>query len=203
MKKISNISKKLIKLTLILVCGISFGQSKIVGKIKSDITNDKPYGNIYLEINNGNKSQVDRMTIADSIGIFQFNNLEPNKTYKIKVQLMGYEDQEFEVKTNENIQNVDLTLKGICGFVSLETAEKDWKKNKAKLYLVGGIAPVGNRKEDYRFEKKYKIKYYDFGDTAPNMECIQIYNERIFELMDEKYGTEWRKKVRSDVEYLK
>jgi hypothetical protein len=185
-----------------LVCGICFGQSKIVGTIKSDITNKKPNGNIYLEINDEKKSQIDRMTIADSIGILQFTDLEPNKFYKIKVQLMGYDTQEFEVKTNNEIFNVDLTLKGICGFVSLETAEKEWKKKKAKLYLVGGIAPIGNRKADNRFEKKYKIQYYDFGDTAPNMECIQVYNEKIFELLDKKHGTKWRKKVRSDVEYL-
>jgi len=202
LKKNLNIIKNLLNLTLLLVCGICFGQSEIIGTIKSDITNQKPNGNIYFEINDGKKSQVDRMTIADSVGIFHFKNLEPNKLYKIKVQLMGYETQEFKVETNDKIQNVELTLKGVCGFVSLETAENDWKKKKAKLYLVGGIAPIGNRKADNRFEKKYKISYYDFGDTAPNMECIQVYNERIFELMDEKYGTEWRKKVRSDVEYL-
>ena len=93
---------------------------------------------------------------------------------------MGYDEQEFQVKTNDSVAKFDLLLKGICGFVSLETAEKDWKRKKAKLYLVGGIAPIGNRKADSRFEKKYKIRYYDFGDTAPNMECIQVYNERIF-----------------------
>ena len=185
-----------------LVCGICFGQSKIVGTIKSDTTNEKPNGNIYLEINDEKKTKIDRMTLADSIGIFQFKNLEPNKLYKIKVQLMGYDTQEFEVKTNNEILNVDLTLKGVCGILSSETAEREWIKKKAKLYIVGGIAPIGNRKADSRFEKKYEIQYYDFGDTAPNMECIQVYNERIFELMDKKYGTEWRKKVRSDVEYL-
>jgi len=185
-----------------LACGICFGQSEIIGTVKSDITNQKPNGNIYLEINDGKKSHVDRISITDSLGVYQFKDLVPNKDYKIKIRIMGYDEQEFQVKTNDSVAKFDILLKGICGFVSLETAEKDWKKKKAKLYLVGGIAPIGNRKADSRFEKKYKIRYYDFGDTAPNMECIQVYNERIFELMDKKYGTEWRKKVRSDVEYL-
>jgi len=202
LKKNLNIIKTLLKLTIILVCGISFGQSEIVGTVKSDITNEKPNGTIYLEINDGNKSQVDRISITDSLGVFQFKDLEPNKDYKIKIQLMGYDTQEFKVKTNDSVAKADLILKGTCGFVSLETAEKDWKKKKAKLYIVGGIAPIGNGKADCRFEKKYNIEYYDFGDTAPNMECIQLYNERIFIIMDKKYGTEWRKKVRSDVEYL-
>ena len=202
MKKNLNIIKTLLKLTILLVYGISFGQSEIVGTVKSDITNEKPNGIIYLEINDKNKSQVDRISITDSLGVFQFKDLEPNKNYKIKIQMMGYDTQEFQVKTNDSVAKTDLILKGSCGFMSSEIAEKDWKEKKAKLYIVGGIAPIANGKADSRFEKKYKIEYYDFRDTAPNMEYIQVYNERIFRLMDKKFGTEWRKKVRSDVEYL-
>ena len=53
-----------------------------------------------------------------------------------------------------------------------------------------------------KFERKYKIDYFDFGCTPAPSDCIKEYNEKVFELLDKKYGKEWRKNVRKDVEYL-
>ena len=205
MKKNLHIRKTILALTLLLVCGICFGQSEIVGTVNSNITNAKPNSNIYVELLSDEDLKLDKvfLSIKDTLNSFIFKNLEPNQLYKIKVSAFGYDDQIFDINTINGTVKADLIIKGVCGFVSLKTAERDWNRKKAKLYLVSGISSIGNSKTDKIFEKKYKIKYYDFGDTVPNMECIQVYNERIFKLMDEKYGTEWRKKVRSDVEYLK
>ena len=139
--------------------------------------------------------------MADSLGNFRIEYLEPNKNYVIEISAFGYGNQKFDVKTKSGINNVTFELKAECGY-SAERAESDWKNGKASLLLFDSIAPIANSPADKRFEKKYGIRYYDFGCTPPISECIKEYNERIFKLMDEKYGMKWRNKVRSDVEYL-
>ncbi len=196
------LKKVLLRLTLILVCGISYSQVEINGYVKSSITNLRSISDIYIEQLGIEKPYLERTTMADSNGFFRIENLESNRLYKIKLSAYGYEDQVFEVKTDNGITETTLTLEAGCKY-SKEQAVKDWKKGKPKLLLIGSVAPIVNSSADKRFEKKYGIKYLDFGCTPPIEECIKIYNEQIFELMDKKYGTEWRKKARSDVEYLK
>ena len=189
------------KLTLIFVCQITFGQSEINGFVKSSITDLRPITDIYIEITNIKRPALERMEIADSSGFFKFVDLESNKVYKLKVSAFGYADKIYDVKTTNGITKTTLTLDASCEF-SEKQAETDWKNGKAKLLLVGSIAPTANSPSDNKFEKKHGIEYYDFGCTPPIDECIKIYNQRIFELMDKKYGESWRKKVRTDVEYL-
>ena len=184
-----------------LICGISYAQVEINGYVKSSITDLRPITDIYIEQLESKKPILEKMTMADSSGFYRIKNLEPNKTYKIKLSAFGYDDQIFEIKTNEGILTTNLILKAGCEY-SKEQAEKDWKNKTPKLLLVGSIAPTANSPTDTKFEKKYGIEYFDFGCEPPIEECIKIYNERIFELMDESYGIKWRKKVRSDVEYL-
>lgn len=197
MKKKLLISKNIIKLILILVCGISYAQTEIIGKVISGISGEVPISEIYV------KELITKqpLTMTDSLGNFRIEYLEPNKSYVIEISAFGYGNQKFDVKTKSGINNVIFELKAECGY-SAERAESDWKNGKASLLLIGSIAPIANSPADKRFEKKYGIRYYDFGCTPPISECIKEYNERIFELMDKKYGMEWRKKVRSDVEYL-
>ena len=201
LKKDLNILKILIKLTLILVCGISYSQVEINGLIKSSITDLRPISDIYIELLKSGKPVLERMTMADSTGFFRIENLEPNKLYEVKLSAFGYKDQVLEIMTNDGITKTTLTLEASCQY-SKKQADKDWTNEKPKLLLVGSIAPTANSPSDTKFEKKYGIEYFDFGCTPPIEECIKIYNERIFELMDKKYGMKWRKKVRSDVEYL-
>jgi len=202
LKRHVNISKTILKLTLIFVYGISYSQVEISGYVKSSITDLRPISDIYIEQLNREKSVLDRIIMADSTGYFRIENLESNKIYKLKLTVFGYEDQIFEIKTNDGITKTVLILEASCQF-SKEQADKDWESGKAKLLLIGSIAPIANSPGDIRFEKKYQIEYFDFGCSPPIEECVKIYNERIFELMDKKYGMKWRKKVRSDVEYLK
>lgn len=192
-----SIKKIFLKLTLILVCGLTYGQTEIDGKVISGITGEKPISEIYF------KELITKqpLTFADSLGNFRIEYLEPNKKYVIEISAFGYGKQKFEVETKSGINNLTFELKADCEY-NAEQAESDWKNGKPKLLLFGSIAPIGNTPSDNRFEKKFRIKYYDFGCEPPIDECIKIYNQRIFELMDEKYGKVWREKVRTDVEYL-
>ena len=197
MKKNLNISKNIIKLILILVCGISYGQTEINGKVISGISEEKPISDIYVQ----ELITKQPLMMTDSLGNFRIEYLEPNKKYVIEISAFGYGKQKFNVETKSGINNQTFELKAECVY-NAQRAESDWKIGKAELLLVGSIAPIANSSSDSRFEKNYGIKYFDFGCEPPICECIKEYNERIFELMDKKYGMKWRKKVRSDVEYL-
>ncbi|CAL2085857.1 hypothetical protein [Tenacibaculum sp. 190524A05c] len=196
-----NIIKSFLKLTFILVYGISYSQVEIIGHVKPSITGVKPISEIDIELLNSKKPLLERMTMADSLGFFRIKNLKPHKLYEVQLLVFGYDNQVFKIKTNDGITKTTLIIEADCEY-NREQADEDWNNNRAKLLLVGSIAPRANSQSDTRFEKKYGIEYFDFGCTPPTQECIKIYNERIFELMDEKYGKKWRKKVRSDVEYL-
>jgi hypothetical protein len=198
LKKNLNISKNIIKLILILVCGISYGQTEIIGKVISGISGEKPISEIYAQ----ELITKQPLIIGDSLGNFRIEYLEPNKKYIIEISAFGYGKQKFDGETKSGINNVTFELKADCEY-NTERAESDWKNGTANLLLVGSIAPIANSHSDKRFEKKFGIKYFDFGCEPPIDECLKEYNKRIFELMDKKYGMKWRKKVRSDVEYLK
>ena len=197
MKKNLDIKKNIIKLILILVCGFTYGQTEINGKVISGITGEKPITEIYVQ----ELVTKQPLTFADSLGNFRIEFLEPNKKYIIEITAFGYGKQKFDVETKNGINKLTFELKADCEY-NAEQAESDWKIGKPKLLLFGSIAPIGNSSSDNRFEKKFGIKYYDFGCEPPIDECIKIYNQKMFELMDEKYGKVWRKKVRTDVEYL-
>ncbi len=82
--------------------------------------------------------------------------------------------------------------------IYLFNALEDFKKNKAYLYLQGGLSPI-HYESQKRFEKRHKILYYDFGCIGPgNMDDIAKYNQAVFELLNFKYGIKWQKSVRID-----
>lgn len=191
------IPKIVFKLIICLVCGFSFGQTKLIGKVNSEISGKAPISDVYVQELITKQSLI----MADSLGKFEFENLEPNKNYKIEILAFGYETQLFEVYLKEGVNEVEFELKATCEY-NAEQAEIEWNNGKAKLLLIGSIAPTANSSSDEKFEKKFNIKYYDFGCSPPIEECVKLYNERMFELMDKKYGKAWRKTVRSDVEYL-
>ncbi|NLR95141.1 FEKKY domain-containing protein [Flammeovirga agarivorans] len=201
MKKIITIVL-LINLLLVSFSSLTFGQSVIQGYVKSSLTDLRPITDVYVEIVNIDNPILEIATMADRNGFYKLTDLKLGKTYILKVSAFGYANQQFEIKTDSDITKSDLTIEVSCEY-SKEHADTDWKNNKAKLLLVGSIAPLANTRADKKFEKKYGVKYYDFGCVPTDFECIKIYNERIFELMDSEFGYKWRDKVRKDVEYLK
>jgi hypothetical protein len=70
------------------------------------------------------------------------------------------------------------------------------------LLLSGGIAPVPSPRED-NFEKRYTVKYHDFGDSPQSIKCSTAYNNVVFAFLDKKFGKSWRRDARTDVIGLK
>ena len=82
---------------------------------------------------------------------------------------------------------------------SRESVEKALREGTANLLMMGGVAPVIHRGQE-KFKEKYGVGYYDFGEY---LECtpreMRVYNEVIFEWLNQQYGKEWQKDVISDV----
>jgi hypothetical protein len=77
-------------------------------------------------------------------------------------------------------------------------AVQDIQERKAKLYIVGGVAPM-IYDDQAQFEERFGIKYFDTGCDATFEECMAQYNLTIFAELDRKFGKSWRKEVRKDV----
>ena len=195
------IKKCQLLLFLVAVSSLT-AQSEIHGKIVSSITGEAPaFLSMCVEIRSEGESfgNIKRMFLADSLGDFLIKKLEPNKKYQLKISVAGYDTHFFDLVTNNRVLDSTFFVNAECEN-NIDKADKDWKEGDAKLFIIGSIAPKASTKRDCRFEKKYNIEYYDFGCLLPNLDCIITYNRRVFELLDKKYGSKWRKKVRKDVE---
>jgi len=135
--------------------------------------------------------------VTDSLGLFRITGLTKGR-YRLMNSAVGI-DTPFSVpKQSENVLIVNIS---VCNF-GASKAQKDIKAGKPMLLLSGGIAPIFSPKEDH-FEKKYTVKYHDFGDTPPDIKCSMAYNKAVFAFMDKKFGKSWRKDARDDVIGLK
>ena len=135
--------------------------------------------------------------VTDSLGLFKITGLTKGR-YRVVNSALGI-DTPFSVpKQSENILIVNVST---CSFGYVR-AQKDLKAGKPLLLLSGGIAPVSSPKED-NFEKRYTVKYHDFGDSPQSIKCSLAYNNVMFAFLDKKFGKSWRRDARADVIGLK
>jgi hypothetical protein len=138
-----------------------------------------------------------QVATTDSLGNFKLENL---KLGKHQLQVLGASFSAIDTSvTITEVSITDLSLVAIADCsINEDIAQRDIKKNKSRLLIVGGIAPVVYVHQE-KFEKKYDVKYHDFGCVAPNEKCIEQYNQVVFKFLDSRYGKKWRKEVRKDV----
>jgi hypothetical protein len=136
---------------------------------------------------------------SDSLGNFKFDKLKRGNYY-----LSIYGQPRLIRITNILLDSlsrndIEIVIEAENDWASREIAEIDIELNEIKLLIVGGIAPIFYSSQ-YEFEKKYQIKYYDYGDLIRvPFELMEEYNKRVFEYLDFKYGQKWRLEVRKDV----
>ncbi|MBT2560631.1 hypothetical protein J7E50_07270 [Pedobacter sp. ISL-68] len=82
---------------------------------------------------------------------------------------------------------------------SIKLANDDLKNGRVKFLIQGGFAPVYYKGQEI-FEKKYNISYYEFGCVMPSDISIKHYNKVVAAFMDRKFGKDWRKEVRKDIQ---
>ena len=134
---------------------------------------------------------------AENEGAFSFRELTPG-SYRVKVIGPDFQDMDTTlVLTNKSIANLNLIALSTCT-VNQNVARQDIVHAEPRLLLASGIAPMAYSNQA-SFNKKYKVKYYDFGCDAPNQQCIIRYNQMVFKYLDTKYGRRWRAEVRKDV----
>jgi hypothetical protein len=86
--------------------------------------------------------------------------------------------------------------------VFVETAktkfDKDLKNGNLKLYFIGGIAPM-MKDNDYEFQKKYTIYFYDFGCLPPpNFDLYNDYNKLVYQYLTIIHKDSWETLFRKD-----
>ena len=86
-------------------------------------------------------------------------------------------------------------------FVTIEIysskyVSENLNQNQKIIYVLGGIASIYT-KEDIEFEKKYNIKYHDFGCIAPtNFEEYEVKNKKVFDSLSKEFGENWQKEIK-------
>ncbi len=82
--------------------------------------------------------------------------------------------------------------------------EDDFKKGALKILMVFNAFSKPLNDDDLKFEKKYNVTYYGYGDgcTGIIQECIDNYNSKTANFLDSKFGKKWRRKVNKFVSGL-
>jgi hypothetical protein len=198
MKKFSGITMIIISLSLLTVKALSQTDYHISGKVKKVIglSGILPSVNTIVKIDNSNKT-----TKTDSLGNFNIDNLSDGK-YLVKIIGDDFKTIDTLITImNKSIESLNILVISKCE-INGQIAELDIKKHKPRLLIFGGISPVIYKGQE-KFERKYHVKYYDYGDVVPDTDCAIEYNSRIFKYLDDKYGKTWRKEVRKDIVGLK
>jgi hypothetical protein len=191
--------KKIVYLFFFVVSS-SFAQEilPIKGRIVSSVTRFRPMGQIEIRF----KGTYDIHT-ADKEGNFLLYPKKEREKYTLIINAGTHQELEYTYLSEWRKRSRPKSIVVYSNFdVSKKTARQDFKKGNLKLFIQGGIAPIANRKEDDKFEKKYKISYVDFGCDLKTIEALLDYNKRAFFFLDMTYGKKWRKRVRKDVKGL-
>lgn len=184
--------------TLLLLLSVTnlIGQERfnISGVVTSGV-NGEPLDLIVILVNGSSKKGA----VTDSLG--NYNLALTEGTYTLTALWIGYEGFDTTLQVAEPIiLNFKLTAK--CEFNN-DLAISDISKGKAKLLIDGSISFTALSPEDKEFAKRYNVTYYNLGDAVYALECLEIYNSKVFEHLDKNYGTKWREAVRSDVINIK
>jgi hypothetical protein len=154
-------------------------------------------GNIRRQIDSIELTQENgRMILfsTDRLGKFHVTGLHES-SYRLYIKEFQY-DTAFILNKDKQME-LWIFIPQACD-VNEKIAKLEIKQGHPRLLLIGGIAPpyvVGQES----FEGNFNVKYYDFGCTPPDSECVMAYNKIIFNYLDKTYGRRWRKKVRTDV----
>lgn len=174
----------------------SYSQNDTIrGKIFSSINMKKPKGEIYIF-----EKGTSNIVTADSLGIFKLIPTVKRENYILEILAENYPNTIYEYKSSwsKRKKPKSIVVQAKCE-INKEKARKDWKNGTPKLYLSSGISPIANSKKDEKFEKMFKVKYFELGCDAKIYECVSEYNQYIIKILDIQFGAKWRKLKRPEI----
>lgn len=190
--------QKLLTLLLLVVSTtvnaqtLSQGSLRISGRVVSALTSDPvPYCTISYGTHKG--------TISDSSGYFQLIDLQPG-VYQIQFQAIGRGSSDtLVVMDNRDHLDLDWHFRINCKELNRSHALLDIKTGKLKLFLQSADPQLTYASQKH-FSRKYKVQFHDYGDLINYpYDCLVVYNQAIFQHLDEKFGPKWRKGFRPNV----
>ena len=100
--------------------------------------------------------------------------------------------------TDDFLPHVDGNLILVTGgSITAEMAKIDIEEGKAKIYIIGGIRPKIDPNQ-YLFEQKYGVRYFDVGCLAFDIKGMKAYNLEVFKYLDRRFPFQWRSQVRKE-----
>lgn len=191
-------------LLFLLAINVIYSQQSLVGSV-SDNSNSEtlPYVTVTIKYKNVVKKEK-----TDLDGNFNFQDINSARV-QLNIKNFGY--FEFDTIINLNSDRALLTI----GLKKDSTKEyafskynkkgalEDLRKGDVKLLLPGGIIEAPTQPYDSTFERKYNVTFISQGCVRFLGDNEAAYNAEVFKYLDEKYGKDWRKEIRSDVIGLK
>lgn len=167
----------------------------ISGKVIS-ANSGKPIvaASIIIDKNNG--------TFSDTEGNFLIRGIQNGK-YKLSFRCIDFAKKDTLVTIeNQSIKDLVLTVPANCKSYNERKAIKDIKQEKAIVFVnikLSQSNPTANK----QFKDKYGIdfEFNDFG--LPADDCMTIYNQIIFEYLDNQFGKQWRDEINENAVGLK
>jgi hypothetical protein len=79
-----------------------------------------------------------------------------------------------------------------------EKFKTDLKNNTVSLYVLSGIVSKATP-ADEGFQKKFDVKYHDFGCVVPmDADFYEEYNKLVFTHLKKRFTKKWEKDIRKD-----
>ncbi len=165
-----------------LVC---LGQRNLSGVVYSKLTG-KPIPDFAFRM--GKR----KLIIADSLGFFNITT-EKNRL-KIFPEFISWQD------TTLLTDLIDDTIRLYFAYpIGADLARYDIDNNHIQFYCGGGISPMAMKPADKEFQTKYSVIYHMLDCFMPSVADLNSYNQVMALYLDNKFGTDWRKKVRMDI----
>lgn len=178
---------------------ISIAQFTYKGQVKSSITQTAiGFGEIRLPSQKFRERRGVVIGKIDSLGYFNFTLPDTSNVWVIiDCSLAG--------STKQRMKYVDtlvtILIKSDCHVYNQQKAILDIEKKTPYLLCSLGYSSYQFNSIDSLFEKKYGVEYYSFGDEPIPNDCMLLYNIKIAEYLDIKFGDIWRKEVRWDAPF--
>jgi hypothetical protein len=132
---------------------------------------------------------------SDSTGLVSVS------TNKNTIRIRNVWDAPYSLDTTIVVKSMRDTIKIYTtrGFDSSQ-ARYDIAHNRLQLFCGGGMLVESPVERDYEFEKTFGVRYNIMACVvADTYENLAAYNKEMAAFLDNKYGRDWRSKLRQDV----